>query len=58
MHPYIIEALATERVSSLHEEAATRRRARAARRAARSRWVPPPERVVRPRGKPGWKPAA
>jgi hypothetical protein len=39
MHPYIQEALAAERVRSLHEEAATRRLIRETRRPARLRWA-------------------
>ena len=46
MHPYITQALATERVRDLREQAAAARRATEARRARRgyeliaARWVP------------------
>jgi hypothetical protein len=67
MQPYIIEALAAERVRSLHEEAATRRLARAARagrRPAGFRWAAAfrrrarrPTPAARPATEPACKPA-
>jgi hypothetical protein len=56
MQPYVIEALAAERVRSLHEEAAARRLARAGRGGRRAAGLPWWARRLAPAARPAAEP--